>query len=264
MRHITLSQWPPADIVRPRRSRLSVSAAAAAAAAGAAAANPGGGARPASQQPSDSHQPQRLEHSHQSRQWSPGFGRLLWQELSPDWWKLLCVAAFTFVSVIATVSVGPAVGRGPWPGIASRCRIPALLSLARSMHDDPNCILWVPSCHHRNHHMSVAAVIDVLTVPASTPRTLYTALGWLGAAMLGSCVGLTGQARCPSPAPSRTGMRLHASCHCAVQDCMTARRTFAPFQIVLYLLLAPSLAIRPSLSFSHSAQQMLRRLPYRS
>ena len=122
MRYSTPSQWPAAEVVRPRRSRLRITAAAAAATAGAAAANPGSGAQPAAQQPSSSLQPQLLEHSRQSRQWSPGFGRLLWQELSPDWWKLLCVAAFTFVSVIATVSVGPAVGRGPSPGIASRVR----------------------------------------------------------------------------------------------------------------------------------------------
>ena len=45
----------------------------------------------------------------------------------------------------------------------------------------------------------LSAVIDVLSVPASTPQLLYTALGWLGAAMLGSCVGLTGQACCSPP-----------------------------------------------------------------
>jgi len=198
MRYITPSHWPAAEVARPRHSRFSVTAAAAAATAGAAAANPGSGAQPPARQPSDSLHPQRLEHSRQTRQWSPGFGRLLWQELSPDWWKLLCVAAFTFVSVIATVSVGPAVGRGSWPGIAPRINsllCSDLLTACGSCgHTSPE--RTGAHVYHCNHHMSVGAVIDVLTVPASTPRTLYAALGWLGAAMLGSCVGLAGQACC--------------------------------------------------------------------
>ena len=45
----------------------------------------------------------------------PGFARQLWQLLSPDWPKLVFVTIFTLLSVVCTVSIGPAVGRGPVP-----------------------------------------------------------------------------------------------------------------------------------------------------
>ena len=110
------ARWPEAVVGRPRRAGASVIVTAAAA----AAADSGDSAQQSLPETRSSQQPQRLKHSRQSQQWSPGFGRLLWQQLAPDWWKLLCVAAFTFVSVVATVSVGPAVGRGPCCRIAPR------------------------------------------------------------------------------------------------------------------------------------------------
>ena len=102
----TALQWPDALHSSPQRTRSSVVAAASASPA--AAAHPGNGAQPSALQP------QHIQHSRQPQSWSPGFWRQLWHLVSPDWLKLLCVAAFTLVSVIATVSVGPAVGRGPF------------------------------------------------------------------------------------------------------------------------------------------------------
>ena len=43
----------------------------------------------------------------------PGLARQLWQLVSPDWLRLAFVTAFTLLSVVCTVSIGPAVGRGP-------------------------------------------------------------------------------------------------------------------------------------------------------
>ena len=118
--HTAAVSWPELARTRPQRTRASVILTAAAA----ATASSGSGAQQSLQQTGRDLQPQQYQHSRQSQQWSPGFGRLLWQQLAPDWWKLLCVAAFTFVSVVATVSVGPAVGRGPSP-----CSAPVLVIL---------------------------------------------------------------------------------------------------------------------------------------
>ena len=107
--------WPASAVSRPRRARVVVNAATGAAAA---TASLGDGALGSAQQPSSFLEPQHLEQSRQHRPVSPRLGRQLWQLLSPDWVKLLCVAACTLLSVVCTVSIGPAVGRGSSPLIA--------------------------------------------------------------------------------------------------------------------------------------------------
>jgi hypothetical protein len=51
--------------------------------------------------------------SHLAQPRGPGLARQLWQLLSPDWLRLASVTAFTLLSVVCTVSIGPAVGAGP-------------------------------------------------------------------------------------------------------------------------------------------------------
>ena len=109
---------PKAVTCRLRCTCSVVAGATAATAAAAATASSGAGAQESAQQPDSSHPLQHREHGRQPLPVRPRLGRQLWQLLSPDWVRLLCVAAFTLLSVVCTVSIGPAVGRGPRPRIA--------------------------------------------------------------------------------------------------------------------------------------------------
>ena len=106
------------------------------------------------------------------------------------------------------------------------------------------------SYYHCNHHMSVGAVIDVLTVPASTPRTLYAALGWLGAAMLGSCVGLTGQARFLPPAQGHPVVRRHASCRGCGASSHDSTKDLTPPDRICLQTMCPSRRLSRSVTCS--------------